>query len=131
MADAKSDYLEAKILDHVLGTAPFTMPSNIYVSLHTASVTDTAGGAEVTGGSYARQQATFNAASTNGGVTTATNDGAISWTNLPAVTITYVGLWDAATNGNLLYWGPLGQARSLAAGDPFTIQDEQMVITEG
>jgi len=31
---AATDYLEAEVLDHVLGTGAWTMPSQVYVKLH-------------------------------------------------------------------------------------------------
>ena len=34
---AMSDYLENEILDHILGTGSYTMPSNVYVGLATGS----------------------------------------------------------------------------------------------
>ena len=37
---AMSDYLEAKILDHVLSTTAYTMPSGVFVGLSTGSFGD-------------------------------------------------------------------------------------------
>jgi hypothetical protein len=37
MSDAKSNYLENKILDHVLATTAYTAPSAVYLSLHYTS----------------------------------------------------------------------------------------------
>jgi hypothetical protein len=69
-----------------------------YVSLHTADP-GTTGTSEVTGGSpaYARKAASWTAGSEDGVVTvTVTFD-------VPAsTTVTYVGLFDAATSGNFL-----------------------------
>jgi hypothetical protein len=63
MAGNLSDYLENKLLDHFLATAAYTAPSNVYVALMTVAEDDTGtAGTEVTGGSYARQSATFDSA---------------------------------------------------------------------
>ena len=35
-----SDYLENKVLDHVLGTTSYTMPATVYIGLSTASFID-------------------------------------------------------------------------------------------
>jgi hypothetical protein len=120
-----SDYAENKILDAVFRhtTTGGGLPTaNPYVALHTADPTDTGSGAEVTGGSYARQQAAFDAAAS--GATT--NSAIIDHTGMPAVTVTHVGIWDASTAGNLLWSGArsgggivigAGNTHRIAAGD--------------
>ena len=50
----KSAYLEIKNLAHNLGKTAFTMPT-VYIGLYTAAPTDSGGGTEVSGGSYARK----------------------------------------------------------------------------
>ena len=63
MAGNLSNYLENKLLDHFLATTSYTAPSNVYVALMTVAEDDTGtAGTEVSGGSYARQTATFDAA---------------------------------------------------------------------
>jgi hypothetical protein len=59
---AMSDYLENEILDHILGTGAYTMPTTVYVGLATASFNDDNSGTELSGSGYARQSAAFNAA---------------------------------------------------------------------
>lgn len=130
MADAKSDYLEKKILDHALGTATFTRPSAVYVALFTSDPTDAGSGAEVAGGSYARQAVTFGAATTVGGVSSASSTTDASFTNLPSATITHAAVYDASTAGNLLYYGPLVNSKTVTAGDNFTINAGQLTVTE-
>ena len=97
-----SDYLENKILDHVFRNTSYTPPAAVYLGLYTSAPSDAGGGTEVSGAGYARQAITFGAA----------NSGAIS--NTAAVqftasggnygTVTHVGIFDAATAGNLLAW---------------------------
>jgi len=120
MADAKSNYLERKLLDHALGTTSFTMPTDVYISLHTASPLDDASGAEVAGGSYARQVCNFAAADTSGGTTTADNSDEITFENLPSATITHLGIWDNSSSGNLLYYGALSASKAVTSGDTLT-----------
>ena len=103
MAGNLSNYLENKVLDHILGTTTYTKPSTVYVALYTVTPSDTGGGTEVTGGSYARQVATFTAAS--GGATS--NVSNIDFNNMPACTVVAIGVHDALTSGNLLVWGTL------------------------
>lgn len=130
MADAKSDYLEQKDLDHNLGTTTFTKPTSVYISLHTSNPTDANSGVEVTGGSYARKIMTFSGAATVASVTTAANAADIVWTNLPSSTVTHVGIYDAITTGNLLYYAALSASKVIATGDGYTITTGQLVVTE-
>jgi hypothetical protein len=113
MAGNLSDYLEDALLDHFLGTTAYTAPSAVYVALYTAAPTDAGGGTEVSGGSYARQSAAFDAASS--GATANTSN--IDFSNMPACTVTAVGVFDASTGGNLLVHGTLSASKSVDAGD--------------
>ena len=124
---AMSDYLERKLLDHTLGTAAFTHPAQAYLALHTADPTDAAGGAECSGGSYARQTIDFNAAhATNG---TIDNSSAEEFTNMPACTVSHIGIWDASTSGNLLFYGAVTASKAVASGDTISLAAGALVIT--
>lgn len=117
-----SDYLEGQLRAHIFRTATFTKPTQLHVSLHTADPTDTGGGAEVTGGSYARVaraplDANWSAVSATDGITK--NVAAITF---PAPTanwgvVTHFGIWDASTAGNMLTSGPLGTSKTINNGD--------------
>lgn len=64
MTGSFSDYLEKKLLDHVLGGVAYTPPATVYVGLATEAITDATTGttvAEPTGGAYARVAVTNNA----------------------------------------------------------------------
>ena len=124
---AMSDYLERKLLDHTLGTAAYTHPSQAYLALHTADPTDAGSGAEVSGGSYARQTIDFNAAAGTGGAVT--NSTAEDFTNMPACTVTHIGIWDASTSGNLLYHGAVSSSKTVASGDTISLAAGQLTVT--
>lgn len=126
---AKSDFLEKAILDHVLRVAAYTQPTALYVALYTTATTDAGGGTEVVGGSYARQTATFAAATSGAGATSNTNS--INFLNMPAVTVTHLGIRDAITGGNLLYHGALTSPQVVAAGQAFTLAVGDLDVTEG
>lgn len=123
---AKSDFLENKILDHVLRVANFPQPAALYVALYTDATTDAGGGTEVVGGSYARQVATFAAAV--GGATS--NSSSINFPNMPAVTVTHVAIHDAITGGNRLYHGPLTSPQVVVAGNIFGFAIGELDCTE-
>lgn len=125
MAGNLSNYLENKLLDHFLGTTSYTMPSPVYVALYTVAPSDAGGGTEATGGSYARQTATFSAAS-SGATSNAAN---IDFTNMPACTVVAIGIHDNITSGNLLVWGTLTANKSLDAGDTLRIATGDLDIS--
>ena len=124
---AMSDYLERKLLDHTLGTAAYTHPSQAYLALHTADPTDAAGGAECSGRSYARQTIDFNAAAGAGGAVT--NSTEENFTGMPACTVTHIGIWDAASSGNLLYHGIVSSSKAVADGDTISLAAGQLTVT--
>ena len=128
---AMSDYLENKLVDHIFRGTSFTAPTNTYIALYTAAPSDTGGGTEVTGGSYARVTmsaagATWtNTQSSGTGVSSGTG-GVIS--NVAAITfpapsaswgvVTHFAVYDAATVGNELFWGVLTASKTVNNGDP-------------
>ena len=125
MAGNLSNYLENKVLDHILGTTTYTKPSAVYVALYTAAPNDAGGGTEVSGGSYARQAAAFDDAAS--GATQ--NTGNIDFVNMPSSTVVAIGIHDALTSGNLLVWGTLSTSKSLDAGDTLRIATGDLDIS--
>ena len=122
-----SDYLERKLLDHTLGTTAYTHPSQTYLALHTADPTDAGSGAEVSGGSYARQTIDFAAASGTGGSVVSST--AESFTVMPACTVTHIGLWDASSGGNLLYHTAVDTSKAVLAGDTISVAAGAVTVT--
>ena len=125
MAGNLTNYLENKLIDHFLGTASYTMPTDVYVALFTVSPGEAGGGTEVTGGSYARQIATFTAASS--GATS--NDSNIDFTGMPAATTVAIGIFDALTSGDMLLYGTLTTNKTTDAGDTLRIATGDLDIS--
>lgn len=129
MAGSLSDYAENKLLDHVLGTTTYTKPTT-YVALYTVAPSDSSAGTEVSnsgGSSYARQAASFSAAS--GGATS--NSSNIDFTNMPACTVVAIGILDSGTigAGNLLVWGTLATNKTLDLLDTLRIATGDLDIS--
>ena len=126
---AASDYLENKVLDHFLGTASTTAPTNVYIALFTAEPTDANSGTEVStsGTAYARQTATFSAASSG----STSNSANIEFSQATANygTVTHFGIYDASTAGNLLFHGALTSSKTIETGDVFKIATGNLTIT--
>lgn len=138
---ALTDFLENKLLDWLLrgqaigitgaSAAAGTGPTAVFVGLLTAAPSDTGGGTEVTGGSYARvsvssslanwagTQAAASTTASSGTSGTTSNNGTITF---PAPTatwgvVTHIGIWDASTGGNLLIYSALTTSKTINNGD--------------
>src|SRR5215469_3516601 len=106
------------ILNASSGQATYTNPTTpIKVALVTATGTATTAGTEVTGGSYARQTITFAAAS--GG--SISSNVALTYTKMPACTVTGVDEWDSAGTPIRRWFGNLSASKTVNAGDTFSI----------
>lgn len=112
---ALSNYAENELLDHLLGTGAFTSPSTVYLALFTSDPTDAGSGTEVSGSGYARQACAFGAAS--GGTASNTAEETFTASGGNFGTITHVGIFDAATSGNLLLHGALATSRTVNDGE--------------
>lgn len=117
----------------VTWTAIATMPAPhaLYVGLLTAAPSDSGGGTEVSGGSYARvsvsstlanwagtqSAGSTTASSGTGGLTS--NNGAITFPSPTANwgVVTHLGIYDMPTTGNLLYWVALTVQKTINNGD--------------
>lgn len=133
MPGSKSDYLENKVLDHVLGGPDYTRPATVYAALYTTSPADAGGGTEVSGGGYARVAITNN--STNwppaaGGAKANGTDIVFPTATASWGTIVAVGLFDALTGGNLLYWATLDTPKDVGAGDTARISTGSFTLSE-
>ena len=124
---AMSDYLENEILDHILGTGAYTMPTTVYIGLSTGSFGDDNSGTELSGSGYARQSVTFNAASSG----TADNSAAVEFPAATASwgTVSHFGVFDALTAGNLLIHGSFSTAKTIATGDILKISAGDLDIS--
>jgi hypothetical protein len=122
-----SNYLENALINATLRATDFTAPVAVYVSLHTADPTDAGTGTEVSGGSYARQSATFGAPSN--GVSTTTADISFPQASGSWGTIGWIGIWDASTSGNMLYHTALDVSKAIDTGDIFKIAAGSLTVT--
>lgn len=129
--DALSDYLENKLIDHLLRATPYTAPATVYVGLLTAPTADGGGGTEVTGGGYARvpitsglaawagTQAAASTTASSGTSGTTSNNGAVNFPTPSASwgAVSDFAVFDAATGGNLLFYGSLSTVKTINSGD--------------
>ena len=123
-----SNFLETEILDHVFAGAAYTAPTTKYLALFTAAPGETGGGTEVStsGTAYARQSVAFT---TTGNTTS--NTAAVEYSTATASfgTVTHVGVFDAATSGNLMAYATLSSSKAIATGDVFRVPTGDLDIT--
>lgn len=124
---AMSNYLENALIDATLRNTAYTSPATVYVALFTSDPTDAGSGTEVSGGSYARQSATFAAPSNGASATNADIQFPQATGNWG--TITHFGIYDALTTGNLLYHGQLTASKTIETGDVFKIATGNLTVT--
>ena len=127
-----SDYLEAKILDHITGKTAYTKPT-AYIALSTADPTDTGAGlAEPSGNNYSRVTTAgsdWNAAA-NGSVTNAAElifgEASGAWG-----TITHFAICDSGSRGggNVLASGQLTYQKAVVSGDTVKFAVGALTIT--
>lgn len=124
-----SNYTENKILDHITGDTEFSIPT-VWIGLSTANPGETASGlAEPSAGDYARVAVAGLWAVASSG--SKSNDTEIPFPTATASwgTITYFALFDAETDGNMLWYGALTQAKSIVSGDTAKFAIGSLVLT--
>ena len=122
-----SNYLENKVLDHVLRYTSYTSPTTVYVGLFLSDPTDAGSGTECTGSAYARQSLSVTTAS--GGIVTSSADVTFPQATGSWGTITHLGILDALTSGNLLMHTPLTTSKTIDNGDILKISSGNLTVT--
>ena len=128
---AASDYLENKVLDHVLTATAYTQPGTRYLALFTADTgleTNTPSAEISTSGSaYIRKTVTFAAASSGQSATNATVTFDTATANFG--TITHVAVMDAESSGNVLFWGAVTTSKTIETGDTFQVTSGNLTVS--
>lgn len=117
---ALTTYLANHIFDKMFRNQTFTPPSTLYLALFTSAPTDayTSGspnGTEVSGSGYSRQAMALDAAASRATQNTDVESFTASGGNFG--TVVAIGIFDASTNGNLLWWDGLDVSKTVNDGD--------------
>ncbi len=132
---AKTVVLDNQLLSAVLRNVSFSSPATVYAALFTVAPTTaytsgTPTGTEVTDGNYVRLATTFS--SPSGGVTS--NSGTLTFYGAGKAagteTVVAVGIFDALTLGNLLYFGNLAVSKVVGTGDTVSFAATTLSVTE-
>jgi len=122
-----STYLKDALIDEVLRNTNYVPAATLYLALYTADPTPANTGAEVTGGGYARQVITFTAPSE--GATASVADIAFDAATANYGTVTHIGILDALTAGNLLFFGALTTPRTITTDNQLIVKAGQITDT--
>jgi len=126
---AASNYLENKLIDHVLRGQTFTPAATLYLALCTAAPSDSSIGTEVAGNNYARvaitsslanwagTQAAGSTAASSGTGGQSSNNGAVPFPTPSGSwgTVTHWALVDVSSN--LYFHGALAASKLIQSGD--------------
>jgi hypothetical protein len=133
---AASNYLENKVLDHVLTATGYTAPTTRYLALFTNVSTNAAANLEAgtltdevstSGTGYGRKTVTFASASGGSSATNATVTFDAATANWG--TITHVAVMDAETSGNVLFWGAVTTSKTIESGDTFQVSSGNLTVS--
>jgi hypothetical protein len=139
---AASNYLENKILDHVLkfgngtvtvGTGSgYAPPAVLYLALYTASPGEAGSHTnEVTTVStaYARQSVTFASAASGASATNATVTFPTATANFGTISHVAVVDSDVEGSGNVLFYGAVTTSKTIETGDTFQVSSGNLTIS--
>lgn len=137
-----SDYLSNKMIDEVLRGQAYPWPGSTYACLFSTAPTNAGGGAELSGGAYARVQIPSTSddwSATQGAGTTDPSSGTSGRTSnnfsiifpdpTAGSTVRAAGIKDATSGGNLLFWKDFAAKSISADGAPATLSPNKLGIT--
>ena len=123
-----SNTFETHTLNYLFTSTSVTRPTAWYVALFTSNPAEDASGTEVStsGTAYARQSATFTVSGN-----TASNSAAIEFPTATASygTVTHIGVYDAASAGNLIAYAALTTSKAIDTGDVMRLPASDLDIT--
>lgn len=129
MSGSFTDFAEDLVLKWLLTTGTATRPTQWHLGLFTTATGETGGGTEVSGNAYTRKAVTFAVSGTS--PTKAANSATVEFDTATGSwgTITHVGLFDAASGGNMLVHAELTTPRTIASGDILRVPVGDLEIT--
>jgi hypothetical protein len=134
---AASNYLENKVLDHVLTATAFTQPSR-FLALFTGTASTTKANLEAgtltdevstSGTAYARQAITFASASSGSTSNNATVTFPAATASFGTITCVAVMDSDVEGSGNVLFYGEVTTAKTIDTGDTFQVSSGNLSIS--
>ena len=122
-----SNYLADKLIDATVRNIPYESPEEVFLALYTTDPTKEDIGAEVREASYNRQEVVMSVPVEGKSENTAQIDFSEATSNWGLVS--HIGIRDEASDGNLLYFTELDNAKDILTGDQFRISVDKLKLT--
>ena len=122
-----SNYLADKLIDATVRNTPYESPETVWVALYTTDPTKEDVGSEVREASYNRQEVVMSVPVEGKSENTAQIDFSEATSNWGLVS--HIGIRDEASDGNLLYFTELDNAKDILTGDQFRINVDKLKLT--
>ena len=137
----KTHYFEEVLLNHIFRTTGYSQPSTLYVGLFSATPSDDGGGTELTIGANNYARASVGSLDADWTATVGSGTTPAQVANAAAITfnsptgsnwaqVSWFGIFDASTAGNLLYWAALTTPKTCAVGDTVSFAIGALVVKE-
>lgn len=128
-----SDYLQKKLAEHSVGKTAFTMPTNVYIALCTASISSSDTGSTITEASYT-SYARVETSGTDWSTYTSGelgNSNALSFPECTGSTsdATHFAVLDASSSGNLYFYDALDASLSISAGITPSFAEDTLTLS--
>jgi hypothetical protein len=128
-----TSYLQKALLDAFLGITPYTMPAALYMSLHTADPGEAGSHlneVSTSGTGYARQTIVAKMGATDSvtGISPNTSTLIAGPATADWGTVSFIGIEDASTAGNMCMLGAPTTAKTVTTGIPFQLAPSQLSI---
>lgn len=117
--------LATQIANATLRNQSYTSPANVWASLYSTAPTVSTSGTEITGNGYSRQSVTFSAPTNGNAVSNVAVTFSCTGNNWPGVTA--IGVTDASTGGNILYFSTTATF-NIKVGDSLTIDSGNLAV---
>jgi len=129
MAGYLTNYLEKKVLDHILKTASYSPPAanSIFLALFSVTPGPTGGGTEAAYTNYQRQAIPFGAAAARA----IAQNALVTFPQCGSSgdTAAYWGLFDLVSGGNLLAYGSLSVTQGIVNGNTPSVASGQVSVS--
>lgn len=135
MAGSVSDYLKAKLLEHVFSGTTYTPPATLYLAAYTVAPTSAGGGTECSGGSYARKAVTNNATNFPSTTGTSTKTSALHVAQIVGPSSASWGVvvatawFDASSGGNMLSYATVNNPQTIDTGASLTVAADVITVS--
>jgi|SRR6185369_17027901 len=118
LSGGATNYTVNKFIDLWFRGQAFSWPAIGYFALFTTAPSNAGGGVEVSGGAYVRQSINFDTTDLSATAGVISNNVSIAFPTPTAAwgTIGDEGVFDSLSGGNLLFWNPLDEPRTVLTG---------------